>query len=278
MRADVPFSLEPGDWMTVFSGEYAGRDGEVLEVQEVPPLVVRARLRVGFEENYWQAVWKEPMTEAEWLTTHDSAAMERFLFALEPPPSQRKWRLFACACARQALPGVPTRLWRKPIEWIEAYADNPVTLRASFDRFRADLAQQLGTGIYVYETHVNHLIAQLLISGDLLPEWPREIRGLAAQIATPCSSAHSQRQFLRDVMGNPFHTVRIEPIWLAWQNGEITRLAESIYDEHRWEEMSILGDALEDAGCTDEAMLSHCRTPGLHARGCWLLDGLLGKT
>ena len=38
----------------------------------------------------------------------------------------------------------------------------------------------------------------------------------------------------------------------------------------------LLGDALEEGGCTDEEVLSHCREPGGHVRGCWLLDGLLG--
>jgi hypothetical protein len=34
----------------------------------------------------------------------------------------------------------------------------------------------------------------------------------------------------------------------------------------------ILADALEDAGCTDEAILAHCRGPGPHVQGCWLVD------
>jgi hypothetical protein len=57
----------------------------------------------------------------------------------------------------------------------------------------------------------------------------------------------------------------------------VPRLAASIYDERAWQRLPILGDALEDAGCGDDALLSHLRSPGPHARGCWALDLVLGK-
>jgi hypothetical protein len=41
--------------------------------------------------------------------------------------------------------------------------------------------------------------------------------------------------------------------------------------------MPILGDALEEAGCTDADILAHLRSPGPHVRGCWILDLILGK-
>jgi hypothetical protein len=48
-----------------------------------------------------------------------------------------------------------------------------------------------------------------------------------------------------------------------------------VYDERAFDRMPVLGDALEEAGCTDEGVLSHCRS-GVHARGCWVVDALLG--
>ena len=55
-------------------------------------------------------------------------------------------------------------------------------------------------------------------------------------------------------------------------------LSQTIYDQRRFVEMPVLGDALEEAGCTDADILDHCRQPGEHVRGCWVLDYLLGKS
>ena len=55
------------------------------------------------------------------------------------------------------------------------------------------------------------------------------------------------------------------------------RWPRSIYDDRAFDRLPILADALEDAGCADAAILSHCRGPGEHVRGCWVVDLLLGK-
>lgn len=86
-----------------------------------------------------------------------------------------------------------------------------------------------------------------------------------------------QAVLLRDIFGNPFRPVAIDPAWLAWNDGTIRRLAESIYEERRFENMPILADALEDAGCRAQAILDHCRGPGPHVRGCWVVDLLTGR-
>jgi hypothetical protein len=87
-----------------------------------------------------------------------------------------------------------------------------------------------------------------------------------------------EANLLRDLFGNPFRPVAIDPSWLIWNNGTVTRIAETIYREQAFDRMPILADALEEAGCTNPEMLSHCRQEGaVHARGCWLIDLLLNK-
>ena len=87
----------------------------------------------------------------------------------------------------------------------------------------------------------------------------------------------AQAALLLDVFGNPFRLAQVNPHWLAWNEGTIPKIARSIYDARAFEDLPILADALLDSGCDDEAIISHCRTPGPHVRGCWVIDLLLGK-
>jgi hypothetical protein len=86
-----------------------------------------------------------------------------------------------------------------------------------------------------------------------------------------------QAVLLRDIFGNTVHSVAISPSWLRWNGGTIRSLAQAIYDERVFTRLPVLGDALEEAGCDDLDILRHCRGPGPHVRGCWLIDLLLGK-
>ena len=58
----------------------------------------------------------------------------------------------------------------------------------------------------------------------------------------------------------------------AWATDHVRAVAASIDDPEA--QLGILGDALDDAGCTDDELLSHCRNPGPHGRRCWALDRL----
>ena len=62
-----------------------------------------------------------------------------------------------------------------------------------------------------------------------------------------------------------------------WRTSNVTALAQAIYDDRAFDRLPILADALEDAGCTDADILNHCRQPGEHVRGCWVVDLVLGK-
>jgi hypothetical protein len=79
----------------------------------------------------------------------------------------------------------------------------------------------------------------------------------------------------REIFANPFHPLAVNRRWL---NPTVRSLAARIDDEQAFDPLlPILADALEDAGCTDRAILEHCRGPGPHVRGCWVVDLLLGK-
>jgi hypothetical protein len=84
-----------------------------------------------------------------------------------------------------------------------------------------------------------------------------------------------QVQLLRDLFGNPFRPATIGP---DWRTPRILRLAEEVYHGRAFELVPILGDALEESGCQDRAVLDHCREREVHARGCWVIDGLLGNS
>jgi hypothetical protein len=80
---------------------------------------------------------------------------------------------------------------------------------------------------------------------------------------------------LRDIFGNPFRPVTLAPAWLT---SNVTALAQSIYTDRAFDRLPILADALEDAGCDNADILEHCRQPGEHVRGCWVVDLILGKS
>lgn len=86
-----------------------------------------------------------------------------------------------------------------------------------------------------------------------------------------------QLQLARDLFGNPFRPVTLDPLWLSWNNGAVSKMAQAIYDDRAFERVPVLGEALEKAGCTNVGILSHCRQPGEHWRGCWVVDLLLDK-
>ena len=81
--------------------------------------------------------------------------------------------------------------------------------------------------------------------------------------------------FFHDVFGNPFRPASVAGSWLTLS---VQKLAATIYADRAFHRLPILADALEEAGCDDADILGHCRGPGPHVRGCWVVDFLLGKS
>src|SRR5262245_47213544 len=78
----------------------------------------------------------------------------------------------------------------------------------------------------------------------------------------------------RTETSSPFRPVAVDPGWLT---PSVVELARTIYDQRAFDQMPDLADALERAGCDNPEILAHCRQPGEHVRGCWVVDLLLGK-
>jgi hypothetical protein len=97
----------------------------------------------------------------------------------------------------------------------------------------------------------------------------------ASEVARRQETA-AQADLVRDIFGPlPFRDVRIEPAWLT---SDVTALARGIYDEKAFDRMPILADALQDAGCDNDDVLTHCRgAKNEHVRGCWVVDLILGR-
>jgi hypothetical protein len=80
---------------------------------------------------------------------------------------------------------------------------------------------------------------------------------------------------LRDVVGDPFRPVTFSP---SWRTGTAVALARQVYEGREFSALPILADALQDAGCDTEDILTHCRdAKQVHVRGCWVVDLMLGK-
>lgn len=247
------------------------------------------------------------MKESNWLNSTDPAAMLPILFGRT---TDRKRRLFLCACCRRAW-HLLSRRGRRAVEVGERFADGLVKMdamyAASHPAYKAAVAEDFGFGrqraaYEAVQTSYHPLrMPQVLASSQSLAraiaEWPANDEGgwramiracrqlppgryeqvRAEEAAYRVQELAAQAQLVRCTFGNPFRRARVDKAWLAWNAGAVPMLAQASYEERDFDRLPILGDALEEAGCTDVAILDHCRRGGEHARGCWLVDLLLGK-
>jgi hypothetical protein len=92
------------------------------------------------------------------------------------------------------------------------------------------------------------------------------------------AEAAGQAVLLRELFGNPFRPSPPLPhSVLGWNDGTVRRIAVGIYEDHAFDRLPVLADALLDAGCDEEELIRHFRSAGPHVRGCWALDRILGK-
>lgn len=219
------------------------------------------------------------MTAAEWLTGTDPLPM---LEAVWGKASARKFRLLGANCCRLSRVLRPGRADLALLDMAERNADGALT-RFEYDHaLRNYLAYARGHPIArkdpgdeaAYYTRAAVIAAADVGDAYTHAKWVLENIGWATRDAAPAGATRAELPGLcRCVFGNPFRRAAVDPRWLS---GAVVGLAEGIYADRAFDRLPILADALEEAGCDDADVLAHCRGPKPHARGCWVVDVVLG--
>jgi hypothetical protein len=231
------------------------------------------------------------MTEAEWRASDDPKDM---LTQVGIGP-QRKLRLFACACCRRIWHLITDERCRNAVEVAERYADGLVKERerAKANRQASKVSEEIEAAAqtewevlsrsasFQAAAYAVELSGQVAWNGA---GWAAAAVGFVAMNGNPRATARermarrreesAQCNLLRDIFGNPFRPAAIGGRHVT---PKITKLAETIYDRRAFDRLPVLADALDDAGCDEADVLAHCRGPGPHVRGCWVVDLVLGK-
>jgi hypothetical protein len=212
--------------------------------------------------------------EAGWVASADPTVMLR---SAQCRAGERRLRLFACGVARTLWHAHPTFLqFSSAVGVTERFADGEIP-----DSGRADSQRELyrwfldlspaekRSPLFGKFVHFHAALAttfRLHTLGKLCntSAWEAVSRSGGARLAP----------VVRCVFGNPFRPVSLDPAWLT---STVTALASQMYDSRDFSPMPILADALQDAGCTSDDILDHCRGDGPHVRGCWVVDLVLGK-
>jgi hypothetical protein len=215
------------------------------------------------------------MNEEEWLLALDTISL---LHAARRLSGERKIRLFACACARQFFPVNVHPDLRSSVEIAEEMADGTATPtevereKELFDSLiyvghydaRGFGGDNMSSARFVRDAINPRVLSVVRAVSCFLSDYDADMGLDYTQTGVP---------WLRDIFGNPFRSIDFTP----WRTDTALSLARQMYDSRDFGAMPILADALQDAGCDNEVVLSHCREPNqVHFRGCWVVDGVLG--
>ena len=212
------------------------------------------------------------MTEADWLACDDPQLMLEELSLVDAwRRRDRRTDLLCVACARLLWPLLADDV-KAAVEWKEATAgrgDEDEEVGDEHGRTVKDATDCRGT--------TEQIMAPRTVEAAWLCEFGNAFYHLCHSFPATLSSDIPKQlaDLLREIFGNPFRPVECDPAWLT---SDVVALARGNYEERAFDRMPILADALQDAGCDNEDVLTHCRDPKqVHVRGCWVIDLLLGK-
>ena len=233
------------------------------------------------------------MTEDEWLACEEPIRMFEFLHR---KASDRKLRLLACANVRGFRQHLGAHSAQELLDTFEAYTDG-LALYSEVDAMRSavnELARALRSDSEPRAALDACLDLTRMAVNDSSAYWGCrsvasdvgriEVLALRAAKVEPSSAEYSaalgqalsrSASLSRDVFGNPFRPVAVDP---AWRTDTALSLARGMYESRDFSAMPILADALQDAGCDNPDVLDHCRdAAATHVRGCWVVDLVLEK-
>jgi hypothetical protein len=199
----------------------------------------------------------------EWQALADG---RRLLHYLPLRGHQRKLRLLACACCRLVWDQLADPSSRRAVGVAERCADGEC------EPGELDTARSAALGAL---TRVDAAGWNAADAATRAAE-PCALEAAALVLQRLPQVAPQLPDLARDLLGDFFQPGSVPREWLEANGGAVARIATAIYNEREFGSLPILADALEDAGCTDAALLEHCRGPAPHHRGCWALDTLLG--
>jgi hypothetical protein len=217
------------------------------------------------------------VTEAEWLVATDP---HRLLNAIRAK-SRRKRGLFVCACCRRLWPKLPDPRSRRVVEMAERFLDggmsveellNAVAMARGVPNDRVKM--KLFGGHRIMESSPGAVAWCCLCIANNDPRLNQVHDEIASNSDDLPAEWVAQSSLARCIFRNPFRFVDLEPSWLT---STVVARTNGIYDEKAFDRMPILADALQDAGCDNADILDHCRSPGPHVRGCWVVDLVLGE-
>jgi hypothetical protein len=239
------------------------------------------------------------MTEEEWLTNCVGVSDMLTTLSQSHLASDRKTLLVGCAFCRQLRQMTVSAA--NAIEWVERQAERECSGIIDFnDELIEDLNEGDSDALWpgarpvwallgayngrgpwgdIQSLHAAIAAVSVPVIDEIAFFWnysgEAARRGPRTQLSTVLTREKViQRELIRDIFGNPFHLFQFDP---RWRTSNVIDLARTIYEERTFERLPILADALMDACCAEEQILSHCRSEGPHVRGCWVVDLVLGK-